>query len=655
MITIDKVINRAKGHIPSLDTKRVKEAYLVAKDAHQDQVRKSGEPFIIHPLEVADSLLKYNVDEDTFIAALLHDVIEDSHYEYSYIKKKFGQNVAFLVDGVTKLDQKLSKKLPMELKVETLRKIFSSIAKDQRVLLIKLLDRLHNLQTIGHLSVEKQSRIAEETMDFYVPLAKIISFWDIKTELENLCFQVLHPRLYKRFTALTEELLEVHGDFLNEAKEEVLSILNYENISAEVNIDIFPPYTLYQLRTKGHELENKFFHLNICTKNEDDCYLALRAIHKRWKPISNSFKDYIAIPKEKLYQALHTSVIDKQGKILKIVIQTREMRQFARIGAQQFESETKVLEHEEVDNLKTSINELNEICQTTDHFIDSLKNEVFCDYINFFDDKGDAHKLPKGSSILDFFFYTLSQQTGKKKTMKLPSRAIVNGKKVSLKSLIEKDNVIKLVYNGKKTAFSPLMLRYVKTNFAKHVIKKELHKLSKEQAIKEGEKLLQDDLTRMNLGFLEHYESARLKDIIKDLKIRSYKSLMEKMGRGEINNAEVLFYFYKHFVLSRFNTELDLKMEHDILIRVYSDEARIGFVNDILQKFRSLQIGIMEIKGYSPKSSQQGVVDILIQSSISKEGFSKLIVPLGNTLEQILGVSNVKFDLFRSLRDSSLF
>ena len=329
------LINKMKTYHPSDDFSLVEKAYHMADDAHEGQKRKSGEPYIIHPLCVAIILAGLEMDKETIIAGLLHDVIEDTEKTREDIEKEFSPEVALLVDGVTKLTQLSLSQDKIEIQAENLRKMFLAMAKDIRVIIIKLADRLHNLRTLQYQTAEKQVEKARETMDIYAPLANRLGISKIQVEMDDLCMQYLYPDIYRDIRDKLDEMLSERGDFINEIVAEVNQYISEADINAEIDGRVKHIFSIYKkMKTQGKTLDQIYdiVALRIKVETVRDCYAALGIIHEKYKPIPGRFKDYIAMPKANLYQSLHTTLIGHGGRPFEIQIRTYEMHRTAEFG-----------------------------------------------------------------------------------------------------------------------------------------------------------------------------------------------------------------------------------------------------------------------------------------------------------------------------------
>lgn len=461
----------------------IKTAYELARNAHRNQKRGSGEQYIQHPLRVALTLAKMNLDTETIAAAILHDVIEDTSYTLDEIKKQFGQNIAFLVNGVTKLDK--IRYGGAEGKAENLRKMFLAMAKDIRVVLIKLADRYDNMETLNSLPREKQQRIALETLEIYAPIAYRLGMGELKGQLEDLAFKYLYPEKYNWLEKEVSGKYETRKEYINNLEPVIRNILRKENVAPlEINARSKHFYSLYK-KLLRHQMDFDKVHdlvaARIIVKNMEDCYLALGAIHQTFKPIPGLIKDYIAMPKPNGYQSLHTSVFGPQGKITEIQIRTPEMHAQAEngiaahwiykernYGNNNFEIAKKELAWIE------QLREWQKAVRGSDEFFESLKIDFFKNRIFVLTPKGDALDLPEGATPIDFA-YAIHSEIGHQ-----CAGAKINGKIMPLDAELQSGDMVEILIQKNKKP-SKDWLNFVKTNLAKERIRSVIKSKNKQK------------------------------------------------------------------------------------------------------------------------------------------------------------------------------
>ena len=443
------LVEKIKLYHPSDDFSMIEKAYHIADDAHKDQRRKSGEPYIIHPLCVAIILAGLEMDKETIAAGLLHDVIEDTEYTKEDLAREFSPEIALLVDGVTKLTQLNLSQDKIEIQAENLRKMFLAMAKDIRVIIIKLADRLHNLRTLQYQTAAKQVEKARETMDIYAPIANRLGISRIQVEMDDLCMQYLYPEIYKELRESIDEKLNEREDFINDIVNEVTLYMNEAEIDAEIEGRVKHIFSIYKkMKTQGKTLDQIYdvFALRIKVASVRDCYAALGIIHEKYKPIPGRFKDYIAMPKANMYQSLHTTLIGHGGIPFEIQIRTYDMHRTAEYGIAAHwkykEGGSKSVSGEE-----EKLNWLQEILDwqndTKDNkeFMNAVKTDLdmFQDQVYCFTPAGDVKPLPRGSNTIDFA-YAIHTAVGNRMV-----GARINGRQVPIETQLHSGDRVEII------------------------------------------------------------------------------------------------------------------------------------------------------------------------------------------------------------------
>ena len=484
---MEEIIQKIKKNSKEPDL--ILKAFDFAKDAHSGQSRFSGEEYIWHPLKVAQILFNLNLDSKTITAALLHDVVDDCGISLEKIEKEFGKEVAFLVEGVSKLGrirypkepleiQPIERRVkkPIDLQAENLRKMFFAMAKDIRVVLIKLADRIHNMGTLNHVPEEKQKRLALETLEIFVPLADRLGIGEIKANLEDLSFPYLYPKEFQWLTENVKKRYEERGKYLEIIKPIVKKILRKEKIEI-IDIQSRPKsyFSLYQ-KLLRHEMDFERIYdlvaLRIIVQDIKSCYQALGVLHKYWKPLPGRIKDYIAFPKPNGYQSLHTTVFCEGGEITEIQIRTPEMQREAEYGicAHWAEKEKVPLSYRERKfEWVKQLNGWQKEVSAPKEFLKSLKVDFFKNRIFIFTPKGDAIDLPEGATSVDFAYHVHSDIGNH------CSGAKVNGKMVPFSAPLKNGDVVEILVDRSKRP-SRDWLKFVKTNLARSHVKKEIKK-----------------------------------------------------------------------------------------------------------------------------------------------------------------------------------
>ena len=528
-------LTRSHPGFSNLDLER---AFIAAEKVHSGQLRKSGEPYITHPVAVAQILIDLGMDLATIMAALLHDTVEDTSYSIEQIKAEFGDEVTSLVDGVTKLD-KLTYGPTAE--AETLRKMVVAMSRDIRVLVIKLADRLHNARTWEFIPNETASRKARETLDIYAPLAHRLGMNAIKWELEDLSFRILEPKKYEEIERLVGERSPARDLLTSEVITAIDTDLNSEEIKAQVTGRQKHFYSVYQkMVVRGREFNDIYdlVGIRILVDSVRDCYGALGAIHARWSPVPGRFKDYIAMPKFNLYQSLHTTVIGPNGKAVEIQIRTFDMHARAEFGiAAHWKYKAKGAEAgtgPEVMWLK-QLHEWQQESEDVGDFLETLRYDLRTPEVFVFTPKGSVIALPSGSTPVDFA-YAVHTEVGNKCV-----GAKVNGKLVPLESHLINGDVVDIVINkGLNAAPSHDWLNFVTSSRARSKIKAWFSKERKEEAIEAGQESIARQMRKAGLPIQKILGGHALLELAHDLRFEDIESLYEAVGNGHISAHSVI-------------------------------------------------------------------------------------------------------------------
>ena len=523
---------------PGFSNSDLERAFIAAEKAHSGQLRKSGEPYITHPVAVAQILIDLGMDLATIMAALLHDTVEDTSYSIEQIKAEFGDEVTSLVDGVTKLD-KLTYGPTAE--AETLRKMVVAMSRDIRVLVIKLADRLHNARTWEFIPNETASRKARETLDIYAPLAHRLGMNAIKWELEDLSFRILEPKKYEEIERLVGERSPARDLLTSDVIKAIDTDLNSEEIKAQVTGRQKHFYSVYQkMVVRGREFNDIYdlVGIRILVDSVRDCYGALGAIHARWSPVPGRFKDYIAMPKFNLYQSLHTTVIGPNGKAVEIQIRTFDMHARAEFGiAAHWKYKAKGAEigtGPEVMWLK-QLHEWQQESEDVGDFLETLRYDLRTPEVFVFTPKGSVIALPSGSTPVDFA-YAVHTEVGNKCV-----GAKVNGKLVPLESHLVNGDVVDIVINkGLNAAPSHDWLNFVTSSRARSKIKAWFSKERKEEAIEAGQESIARQMRKAGLPIQKILGGHALLELAHDLRFENIESLYEAVGNGHISAHSVI-------------------------------------------------------------------------------------------------------------------
>lgn len=518
---------------------QIMKAFTLADKAHEGQFRASGEPYIMHPLAVAEILAHLQIDHITLIAALLHDVVEDTEYTKEDIEKLFGAEVAFLVDGVTKLNQ-FQYETKEDRQMENYRKMILAMAKDVRVVVIKLGDRLHNMRTLKHMRSDKQKRIAKETLEIFAPLAHRLGIFNVKWELEDLSFRYLEPDKYYDLVDQMKQKRQAREDIVNDTMEQLTKALGEAGIKADIKGRPKHFYSIYKKMKKDNRDLSQIYDLlavRVIVDTVPDCYAVLGIAHSIWKPLPYRFKDYISMPKSNMYQSLHTTVIGSMGQPVEIQIRTWEMHRVSEYGVaahwrykegnkgadKEFDQKVawlrQVLEWQDTSNPKELVN--------------ALKLDVFSGEVFVFTPKGDVVKLPIGSVPLDFA-YRVHTDVGHRCV-----GAKVNGKIVPLDYTLQNGDIVDIITS--KTGKPSLdWLNIVGSSESKNKIRNWFKRENKEENIEKGLEALEREAKRLNYSWKELCCDNRIQQVVKQLKSNTENELYAACGYGGIPVSTVL-------------------------------------------------------------------------------------------------------------------
>ncbi|MCL6557334.1 MAG: bifunctional (p)ppGpp synthetase/guanosine-3',5'-bis(diphosphate) 3'-pyrophosphohydrolase [Firmicutes bacterium] len=538
-MTLDDLVQNLIHYNPGADLSLLRRAYSFAEEAHRGQLRISGEEYITHPLLVAIILSELEMDMETLLAGLLHDVVEDTGVPLDQIRKEFGDEVALLVDGVTKLGR-LEYKSKEEQQAENLRKMFLAMAKDIRVILIKLADRLHNLRTLRYQHEDKRKEIARETLEIYAPLAHRLGIYHLKWELEDLAFRHLYPDKYYELADRIAKTRVKREEFINS----VIQILKEKLSSVGIEADIQGrPKHLYSIFEKMREQQKDLSEIydvmavRIIVNSVRDCYGSLGTVHTLWKPIPGRFKDYIAMPKTNMYQSLHTSVVGPQGEPLEIQIRTREMHRTAEYGiAAHWRYKEGGRGDKDFDKKLAWLRQLLEWqhdLRDAREFMESLKVDLFADAVFVFTPKGDVFELPAGSVPIDFA-YRVHTQVGHSCV-----GAKVNGRIVPLDYKLKNGDIVEIITSKHPAGPSRDWLNMVKTSQAKNRIRQWYKKEKREENIARGRELLDREAKRLGLD-PEMLKGDRLLEAGRRYTLLTVDDIYAAIGEGAITTGLIL-------------------------------------------------------------------------------------------------------------------
>ena len=541
-----ELINSVLKYHPSTDISMIEKAYKVASEAHEGQKRKSGEPYIIHPLCVAIILADLELDKETIVAGLLHDAVEDTWMTYEEVEKEFGSEVALLVDGVTKLGQLSYSADKVEVQAENLRKMFLAMAKDIRVILIKLADRLHNMRTLQYMRPEKQQEKARETMDIYAPIAMRLGISKIKVELDDLSLKYLKPDVYYDLVHKVALRKSEREQFVGAIVKEVKKHMDDANIKAQVDGRVKHFFSIYKKMVNQDKTIDQIYDLfavRILVDTVKDCYAALGVIHEMYKPIPGRFKDYIAMPKPNMYQSLHTTLIGPNGQPFEIQIRTYEMHRTAEYGIaahwkykESSDGKAPVGKSEEEKlNWLRQILEWQRDMSDNKEFMSLLKNDLdlFADSVYCFTPQGDVKTLPSGSTPVDFA-YSVHSAVGNKMV-----GARVNGKLVPIEYEIKNGDRIEIITSQNSQGPSRDWLKLVKSTQAKNKINQWFKKELKEDNILKGKEMLAQYARAKGFKIANYTKTQYLEAVLRKYGFRDWDSVLAAIGHGGLKEGQV--------------------------------------------------------------------------------------------------------------------
>ena len=549
-VLYEKLINTIREYHPSTDLSMVEKAYKLARDAHKDQKRKSGEPYIIHPLCVAIILAELELDKETIVAGILHDVVEDTTATLEDLSREFNDEVALLVDGVTKLGQLSYSHDKMDLQAENLRKMFLAMAKDIRVILIKLADRLHNMRTLQYMRPEKQKEKARETMDIYAPIAHRLGISKIKTELDDLSLKYLQPEVYKDLEEKLQTNKEGRENFIQSIIDEVSKHIEEAGIRAEIDGRVKHLFSIYKkMRNQNKTLDQIYdiFAVRIKVDTVKDCYAALGVIHEMYKPIPGRFKDYIAMPKQNMYQSLHTTLIGSSGTPFEIQIRTFEMHRTAEYGIAAHwkykEGGGNINKEEEKLSWLRQILEWQQDMSDNKEFLTMLKTDLdlFTEQVYCFTPQGDVKTLPAGSTPIDFA-YSIHSAVGNKMV-----GAKVNGKLVPIDYVIQNGDRIEVITSQNSKGPSRDWLSIVKSTQAKNKINQWFRSELKEENILHGKELINNYAKAKGINFGEINKPEYQGKIIRKYGFHDWNSCLATVGHGGLKESQIVNRMYDEY------------------------------------------------------------------------------------------------------------
>ena len=545
-ILFDLLIRELNKYHPSHELDIIYKAYDISREAHKEQKRNSGEPYIIHPLCVAIILAQLEMDKETIVAGILHDVVEDTRYTVEDITELFGAEIALLVDGVTKLTKINYMADKVERQAENLRKMFLAMAKDIRVIIIKLADRLHNMRTLGFMKPEKQREKSRETMDIYSPIAHRLGISKVKIELDDLALKYLEPEVYDDLQTKLDSMRVEKEEFIRKIVADVSENIKNYNIKAKIDGIIKHLYSIYKkMKNQNKSLEQIYdlFAVRIIVGSDHDCYAALGVIHEMYKPIPGRFKDYIAMPKQNMYQSLHTTLIGPEGQPFEIQIRTYEMHRTAEYGiAAHWKYKEGADGKKSQDSEEAKLTWLREILEwqhemsDNKEFMSLLKSDLdlFSDSVYCFTPSGDVKNLPAGSTPIDFA-YSIHSAVG---NMMIGAR--VNGNLVTFDYHIQNGDQVEIITSNNSKGPSRDWLKLVKSTQAKNKINQWFRAEFKDENIAKGKELLTAYAKNKGIPLHEYLKNEYTEPCLRKYGFRDWDALLASVGHGGLKEGQIV-------------------------------------------------------------------------------------------------------------------
>jgi GTP diphosphokinase / guanosine-3',5'-bis(diphosphate) 3'-diphosphatase len=586
-IKINELVDKVQAYYPAADVGLIRTAYDFSAKVHQGQKRLSGEPYLIHPMAVADIIADLKLDVPSIVGGLLHDTVEDTLTTLDEVKSLFGREIAALVDGVTKLGR-ANFSSREEKQAENFRKMLLAMGKDVRVILIKLADRVHNMRTLDHMPLQKRILTAQETLDIYAPLSHRLGIAWIKSELEDLALKYLHPEVYYQLKRNVAKKKSDREKYIDEVNSIITKKLEGEGIDAEVSGRPKHFYSIYQKMESQNLVYDQIYDLvafRILVDTQRECYEALGLVHSQWRPVPGRFKDYIALPKLNMYQSLHTSVIGPYGERIEIQIRTHEMHRIAEegIAAHWRYKEGEEFQVSDIQRFSwlRQLLEWQENLQDPQEFLHSLKEDLFSTSMYVFTPKGDLLNFPKGSTVIDFA-YRIHTEVGHH-----CSGARVNGQLVSLKYILRSGDTVEIITTQQQVPTRD-WLKWVKTPRAKSKIRNWLKAQQRERSVLLGKEILDGDLHRHRLDYAGLRNDGKIAWLTKELGLKDEEALLAAIGYGRITTRHVLAKLISPEKLDAGSKKADGALES--LFRLVSKQKRglgirVKGVDDVLVRF----------------------------------------------------------------------
>ena len=566
--SIEDIISLVKQKKRWADTKLIVKAYNYAKEKHGTQCRKSGEPYIIHPVQVAYILADIGLDEATICAALLHDVVEDTEVTHEDLVRDFGKEIATMVAGVTKLGELRYQASTEERQVENYRKMFLAMGKDIRVIIIKLADRLHNLRTLKYLRRDRQIANAKETMELYAPLANRLGIYSLKWELEDLAFKYLYPEEYRELVEGIDKKREERLQFIEKIMDDIRGQLKKQKIEAEVTGRAKHLYSIYRKMKRDNKTLDQIydlFALRILVNSVKDCYAALGVVHEMYSPMPGRFKDYIAVPKPNMYQSIHTTLLGEKGTPFEVQIRTWEMHRIAEYGiaahwaykeanygkkGKQVVTVTK----DKLAWLRETL-EWQQDMKDPQEFLNTLKTELFEDEVYVFTPKGKILVLPRDATPIDFA-YSIHEEIGNHMV-----GCKINSKMMPIITKLQSGDIVEIMTSDSQKGPSRDWLKFIKTTKAKSKIQSWFKKEQRSENIEKGKDLIDKEIKRIGISHDELFKQDYINAALDRYKFKNLEDMYASVGFGAISQVKIISRMLEEYRKSHKEENIEQKIE----------------------------------------------------------------------------------------------
>lgn len=583
--TIEDIIGLVKQKKRWADTKIILKAYNYAKEKHGTQCRKSGEPYIIHPVQVAYILADIGLDESTICAALLHDLVEDTEVTHEDLVRDFGEEIANMVAGVTKLGELRYQASTEERQVENYRKMFLAMGKDIRVIIIKLADRLHNLRTLKYLRRDRQIANAKETMELYAPLANRLGIYSLKWELEDLAFKYLYPEEYRELVEGIDKKREERLKFIEKIMGDIRGALKKQKIEAEVTGRAKHLYSIYRKMKRDNKTLDQIydlFALRILVNSVKDCYTALGVVHEMYSPMPGRFKDYIAVPKPNMYQSIHTTLLGEKGTPFEVQIRTWEMHRIAEYGiaahwaykeANYGKKGKQVVEvtNDKLSWLRETL-EWQQDMKDPQEFLNTLKTELFEDEVYVFTPKGKILVLPREATPIDFA-YSIHEEIGNHMV-----GCKINSKMMPIITKLKSGDIIEIMTSDSQKGPSRDWLKFIKTTKAKSKIQSWFKKEQRTENIEKGKELIEKEIKRIGISHDELFKQDYINAALDRYKFKNVEEMYASVGFGAISQVKIISRMLEEYRKAHNEENIEQKIEELTSKRKHIKPSNTGVV-----------------------------------------------------------------------------